>query len=170
MALVGYTNAGKTTVFNSLTGGPRRTPDALFVTMCGACGCPTRAKFLQSDTVGFIDRLPHQLVAAFHVTLEVGANLLLHVIDAAAPDGDRRIAGRPVARRHWRRGRTVVEVYNKVDLVSSAEVARLSSEHPQAVLLSATRGTGGDSRRRHGGAAGDGRGAATPRVRGSGSE
>jgi GTP-binding protein HflX len=108
---------------------------------------PDARQMLLSDTVGFIDRLPHQLVAAFHATLEevVGADLLLHVIDAAAPDRDRRIAAvRSVLAEIGAEAVPVVEVYNKVDLVSAAEMARLSSEHPQAVLLSATHGTGQD--------------------------
>jgi GTP-binding protein HflX len=150
VALVGYTNAGKTTVFNRLTGETARVSDALFVTLdplVRRVRLPDARQMLLSDTVGFIDRLPHQLVAAFHATLEevVGADLLLHVIDAAAQDRDRRIAAvRSVLAEIGAEAVPVVEVYNKVDLVSAAEMARLSSEHPQAVLLSATHGTGQD--------------------------
>jgi GTP-binding protein HflX len=150
VALVGYTNAGKTTVFNRLTGEAATASDALFVTLdplVRRVRLPDARQMLLSDTVGFIDRLPHQLVAAFHATLEevVGADLLLHVIDAAAPDRERRIAAVHSVLVEIGAGRVpVVEVYNKIDRVSAAEAARLASQHPQAVLLSATRGTGHD--------------------------
>src|SRR3954464_13580988 len=96
VALVGYTNAGKTTLFNSLTGGDAVASDALFVTLdplVRRVRLPDRRELLVSDTVGLIDRLPHQRVAAFRATLEevAEADLLLHVIDAAAPDRERHI-------------------------------------------------------------------------------
>src|SRR5688572_4461153 len=86
VALVGYTNAGKTTLFNLLTGGEAVASDALFVTLdplVRKVKLPDRRELLVSDTVGFIERLPHSLVAAFRATLEevAGADLLLHVID-----------------------------------------------------------------------------------------
>ena len=97
VALVGYTNAGKTTLFNRLTGETATASDALFVTLdplLRQVRLPDNRELLVSDTVGFIDRLPHALVAAFRaIALEevTDADLVLHVIDAAAPDRDRRM-------------------------------------------------------------------------------
>src|SRR5262249_28948325 len=97
VALVGYTNAGKTTLFNALTGAEATASNALFVTLdplVRRVKLPDRRELMLSDTVGFIDRLPHTLVAAFRATLEevADADLVLHVIDAAAPDRERRAA------------------------------------------------------------------------------
>jgi GTP-binding protein HflX len=102
---------------------------------------------LLSDTVGFIDRLPHQLVAAFHATLEevIGADLLLHVIDAAAPDRDRRAqAVHAVLVEIGAEHVPIVEVLNKIDLLDAGDLARLLASHPGAVAISAARGTGRD--------------------------
>ena len=97
VALVGYTNAGKTTLFNLLAGARAEASDALFVTLdplVRQVRLPDNRELLVSDTVGFIDRLPHALVAAFRATLEevAEADLVLHVIDAGAPDRDRRMS------------------------------------------------------------------------------
>ena len=91
---VGYTNAGKTTLFNGLTRADAVASDALFVTLdplVRQLRLPDNRELLVADTVGFIDRLPHALVAAFRATLEevAEADLALHVIDASAPDRDR---------------------------------------------------------------------------------
>src|SRR3984893_9217139 len=96
VALVGYTNAGKTTLFNALTKADAEASNALFVTLdplVRQVRLPDSRELLVSDTVGFLDRLPHALVAAFRATLEevADADLVLHVIDAAATDRDRRI-------------------------------------------------------------------------------
>jgi GTP-binding protein HflX len=97
VALVGYTNAGKTTLFNVLTHAGAEVSNALFVTLdplVRQVRLPDSRELLVSDTVGFIDRLPHALVAAFRATLEevADADLVLHVIDAAASDRDRRVS------------------------------------------------------------------------------
>ena len=96
VALVGYTNAGKTTLFNLLTNESAEASNALFVTLdplVRQVSLPDKRQLLLSDTVGFIDRLPHTLVAAFRATLEqvAEADLILHVIDAASPDRERHV-------------------------------------------------------------------------------
>jgi GTPase len=97
VALVGYTNAGKTTLLNQLTGSERTAADQLFVTLdptARLVTSPPHAPFVLTDTVGFIRKLPHQLVAAFKATLEelAEADVLLHVVDASHPGLDDQIA------------------------------------------------------------------------------
>lgn len=148
VALVGYTNAGKTTLFNALTGDSAVVSDALFVTLdplVRRVKLPDARQIIVSDTVGFIDRLPHQLVAAFRATLEevVHADLLLHVIDAAAPDRDRRErAVRDVLTEIGAGHVPVLEVFNKCDQLAAVDRDRVSSLAPSAVCVSAIRGGG----------------------------
>jgi GTP-binding protein HflX len=148
VALVGYTNAGKTTLFNLLTGAGAVASHALFVTLdplLRRVKLGDARQILLSDTVGFIDRLPHQLVAAFHATLEEvsSADLLVHVIDASAADRVRRSeAVRAVLADVGAEQIPIVDVFNKIDLVARSEVERLRAAHPDAVLLSARTGSG----------------------------
>jgi GTPase len=148
VALVGYTNAGKTTLFNVLTRATADASDALFVTLdplIRQVKLPDSRELLVSDTVGFIDRLPHALVAAFRATLEEvsEADLVLHVIDAAAPDRDRRTAAvRGVLEEVGATDVPVVEVYNKCDQISPEERRRLRTFDPSALCISALRGEG----------------------------
>src|SRR5437867_7413929 len=143
VALVGYTNAGKTTLFNVLTKADAEASNALFVTLdplVRQVRLPDKRELLVSDTVGFIDRLPHALVAAFRATLEevAEADLILHIIDAAAPDRDRRMTA--VHRVLDEVGATQVpmlDVYNKCDVISASERARLQDQNPGAVCISA---------------------------------
>jgi GTPase len=150
VALVGYTNAGKTTLFNVLTRAHAQTSDALFVTLdplVRQVRLPDSRELLVSDTVGFIDRLPHALVAAFRATLEEVANadLILHVIDAAASDRDRRInAVRQVLEEVGATEVPLVEIYNKSDMITLDERRRLQEQDPAALCLSALQRSGID--------------------------
>ncbi len=148
VALVGYTNAGKSTLFNALTRAGTQVSDALFSTLdplVRQLRLPDSRQLVVSDTVGFIDRLPHALVAAFRATLEevADADLVLHVIDASAPDRDRRMAA--VRRALEDVGAVevpIVEVYNKCDQLSPAELGRLKELEPAAHRISALSGEG----------------------------
>jgi GTPase len=148
VALVGYTNAGKTTLFNALTGDHAVVSDALFVTLdplVRRVKLPDSRQIIVSDTVGFIDRLPHQLVAAFRATLEevIHADLLLHVIDAAAPDRERRErAVRDVLTEIGAGHVPMLEVFNKCDQVAAVDRDRLTAASPAAVCVSAVTGEG----------------------------
>ena len=150
VALVGYTNAGKTTLFNSLTGNEAVASNALFVTLDPLVRkvlLPDRRELLVSDTVGFIERLPHSLVAAFRATLEevAAADLLLHVIDASSPDRDRHITAVRVVLAEVGADRVpAVEVFNKCDRLDEAERARIRAVNPGALCVSAVTGEGRD--------------------------
>jgi GTPase len=148
VALVGYTNAGKTTLFNRLTNERAVASDALFVTLdplVRQVKLPDRRELLISDTVGFIDRLPHALVAAFRATLEevAEAELALHVIDAATPDRDRHVAAvRRVLEEVGAGDVPLIDVYNKIDAITPDERRRLRDADPAAALISAATGEG----------------------------
>jgi GTP-binding protein HflX len=150
VALVGYTNAGKTTLFTLLTGADAVASDALFVTLdplVRKVKLPDQRELLVSDTVGFIDRLPHSLVAAFRATLEevAGADLLLHVIDASSADRARHMDAVAAALGEVGAQRVpVLDVFNKCDRLDVAERGRLGALHPGALCVSALTGEGRD--------------------------
>jgi GTP-binding protein HflX len=148
VALVGYTNAGKTTLFNLLTGDQAVASNALFVTLdplVRKVRLPDRREMLVSDTVGFIERLPHSLVAAFRATLEevAASDLLLHVIDASSPDRERHMdAVRAVLREVDADRVKAIDVFNKCDQLEEGERARLRALYPGALCVSAKTGEG----------------------------
>ena len=150
VALVGYTNAGKTTLFNRLTNEQAVASDALFVTLdplLRRARLPDARELLVSDTVGFIERLPHALVAAFRATLEevVEADLVLHVIDASSDERERQVAAvRRVLEDVGAENVPRLDVYNKIDAVDAEDRRRLRDANPGAVSISARTGEGVD--------------------------
>ncbi|HEX6206392.1 MAG TPA: GTPase HflX [Solirubrobacterales bacterium] len=154
IALAGYTNAGKSTLLNALTGAEVEVRDRLFHTLD-----PTTRTFelsgrdyLLTDTVGFIEKLPHQLVEAFKATLEetVLADLILHVVDASASEERRLVdmqAVDDVLKEIGAGDKPRLLVFNKADLLSAEERAETELDHPEAVLISAREGEGLDELR-----------------------
>ena len=150
VALVGYTNAGKTTLFNRLAREESVASNALFVTLdplVRQVRLPEGQCLFLSDTVGFIERLPHSLIAAFRATLEevVEADLLLHVADATGEALDRHLdAVHTVLDEVGATDVPRVLVLNKCDLLDPGQVERLRAAHSGAVTISARTGGGLD--------------------------
>jgi len=148
IALVGYTNAGKSTLFNALTGASVLVENQLFATLDSTVRrveLPSNMAALVSDTVGFVRRLPHELVEAFRSTLEEvnQADLLLHVVDGADENPDRQIeAVRQVLSEIGAAAIPELIVVNKCDVADAPAVKRLVRLHPGAVAISASRGDG----------------------------
>jgi GTPase len=148
-SIVGYTNAGKSTLLNALTGADVLAKDILFATLdptTRRLKLPTNQNVLLTDTVGFIKKLPHGLVEAFKATLEevVQADLLLHVVDASHAQAEEQIAAvNSVLKEIGAEGKSVLMVFNKMDkLENSGALNRWQEKFPHAVGISATTGEG----------------------------
>lgn len=148
VALAGYTNAGKSSLINRLCDADVLSYDKLFATLDSTTRkfeLPEGREITITDTVGFIQKLPTTLVEAFKSTLDeiTGANLVVHVLDASSPDREgqheavdstlAQIGAESIPR---------IEVFNKCDLLSAAEIDGMKRNHPDAVFLSAATGNG----------------------------
>jgi len=153
VALVGYTNAGKSTLLNRLTRAGVLVENRLFSTLdptTRRLSLPGGEIVLVSDTVGFVRNLPHQLVASFKSTLEevTGADLLVHVVDGSAADPERQIdAVHAVLAEIGAGDLPELLLVNKCDIAVEHTVESLLSRHPGAVAMSAVSGVGVDNAR-----------------------
>ena len=154
-SIVGYTNAGKSTLLNALTGSDVLAKDILFATLdptTRRLKLPTNQNVLLTDTVGFIKKLPHGLVEAFKATLEevVRADLLLHVVDISHPQAEEQIAAvDAVLKEIGADEKSTLMIFNKMDRLDSegtgaggGALNRLQEKFPHAVAISATTGEG----------------------------
>jgi GTP-binding protein HflX len=147
-SIVGYTNAGKSTLLNRLTGATVLAEDKLFATLdptTRRLRLPTKQNVLLTDTVGFIKKLPHGLVEAFKATLEevVQADLLLHVVDASHPLAAEQIdAVNTVLMEIGAAEKPVLMVFNKVDQLLGGVSPQLRERYPNSVSISAKTGAG----------------------------
>ncbi len=151
VAIVGYTNTGKSTLLNAVTNAGVLVEDKLFATLDPTIRrvlLPTKEEFLLSDTVGFIRKLPHQLVAAFKATLEevIEADLLLHVIDASHPQMAEQIESvESVLEEIGAADKPRIEVYNKIDkLADDRFVKSIVKQREDSIAISALKGEGID--------------------------
>ena len=150
VSLVGYTNAGKSTLLNHLTDAGVLAEDQLFSTLDSTVRrfqLPDGRPILLSDTVGFVRRLPHHLVEAFRSTLEEvnKADLLLHLVDSSDAEPEEQIAAvHDVLEQIGASKVPELLVLNKTDAVDASTIARLHNLHPEAVPVSALKGTGID--------------------------
>ncbi len=154
VALVGYTNAGKSTLFNTITRAEVVAKDMLFATLdptMRTLELSSGRKVILSDTVGFISDLPHELVAAFRATLEevLEADVVVHVRDVSHPDSEAQAADVETVLRELGLAETVdrglIEALNKIDLLDAdgrAEVLNQTRRRPEAIALSAVTGEG----------------------------
>jgi GTP-binding protein HflX len=150
VAIAGYTNAGKSSLLNRITGAGVLVENALFATLdptIRRASTPNGRGITLTDTVGFVRHLPHQLVEAFRSTLEEVANadLILHVVDGADADPEAQIAAvREVLREVGANELPELIVINKADVADEMSVARLRRREPRSVVVSARTGAGLD--------------------------
>ncbi len=150
VAIAGYTNAGKSSLLNRITGAGVLVEDALFATLdptVRRAATPGGRAFTIADTVGFVRHLPHQLVEAFRSTLEevADADLILHVVDGSDADPEAQIAAvRTVLRELGADDVPELVVINKADVAEEITLARLRRLEPRSVVVSARTGAGID--------------------------
>jgi GTP-binding protein HflX len=147
LSIVGYTNAGKSTLLRALTKSDVHVEDKMFATLdpvSRRLRFPREREVIITDTVGFIRDLPADLIAAFHATLEElrDANLLLHVVDAASPDIDRRLSAvYSVLGDLGFSDKPELLIFNQADRLPEDEIMALASRY-DAIPISALKGTG----------------------------
>ncbi len=149
-AIVGYTNAGKSSLLNKLTGAHVLAVDKLFATLDPTTrqfALPDGRTLLVTDTVGFIRRLPHKLIEAFKATLEevVAADFIIHVLDVANPNVEHHFATTmEVVGELGAATKPTITVFNKTDAANAQTLIRLRAQHPEALFISVHTGEGLD--------------------------
>ncbi|MFW5998351.1 MAG: GTPase HflX [Halanaerobiaceae bacterium] len=150
ITLVGYTNAGKSTLMNLLTDADSKVADKLFATLDSTLRkmeLPNGRNVILSDTIGFINRLPHQLVASFKATLEeiYNADILIHVIDINSEQIKEKIETvNEVLQDLEINNKKIVKVFNKIDMVNEEKVNTLKLLYPDSIFISAAKEKGKD--------------------------
>ncbi len=148
ISIVGYTNAGKSTLLNTLTKADVLVEGKLFATLDSTSRrllLPSKQTVVFSDTVGFIKKLPHQLIASFRSTLDEikEASLILHIIDASHPQMEKQIeAAENVLEEIGAAEKPRLNVFNKNDRLSEIEIERLRKRFPDGIFISALLGQG----------------------------
>ncbi len=148
-SLIGYTNAGKSTLLNALTGADALVEDQLFATLdttVRRVDLENKSEILLSDTVGFIKKLPHELVASFRSTFSeaIESDLLLHVIDTSQPNFEQQMeAVTSVLHEIKITDKPIIHVFNKIDIIESeGRKEALLKNYPDGVFISAAKKTG----------------------------
>lgn len=147
-AIVGYTNAGKSSLLNKLTGAQVLAADKLFATLdptTRQLALPDGRTLLMTDTVGFIRRLPHRLVEAFKATLEevVVSDFIIHVLDVANPNVEHHFATTmEVLGELGAAEKPMIIAFNKVDAADAQTLALMRARHPEALFISVRTGEG----------------------------
>ena len=150
VCIVGYTNAGKSTLFNSLTDGNVLVEDKLFATLESTSKALNLGKgkdVILSDTVGFISKLPHHLVASFRATLQevIGADLLLHIVDADDDEYSAHINDVEIVLEEIEANEIPsMIIFNKSDVLSVEQKVAISDKYPESLFISAVEKTGLD--------------------------
>lgn len=150
-ALVGYTNAGKSTLMNKLAGSSSFTADKLFATLDSTMRkveLPVGRNIILSDTVGFISKLPHQLVASFRTTLEEieKSDIILHLIDASNSKMEKNIKIVNEEIKKLKADKTkIIKIFNKIDLIKKSKLDDLKVIYPDSLFISALKEINTDS-------------------------
>lgn len=149
-AIVGYTNAGKSSLINRLSGSAVMAKDMLFATLdttTRRVDLENGQPLLLTDTVGFVRNLPHRLVEAFKATLEeaINADFLIHVVDASSKQCKQFIqTTNEVLHELGAKDKKILMVLNKIDLLTPEQLDQLSNDYPEAIPVSVTTGQGID--------------------------